>query len=134
MNLKYIKHRVLSSLPGTEILRGDIIFNNCECQILSQSAVLIDFLIYTASENKPVEYPLVIDTDHKGISGFAPQVNSKTVEWDRYSYACLLQYEQELSLLDAKHRVEHKKYTRQGMINRVLSERREKADKASYRV
>ena len=60
-----------------------------------------------------------------------PEVNKKAAKWDRYSYACLLQYEQELHLLNPKEKIEHKKYTRQGMINRVLNERRQKADKAS---
>ncbi|MCL2366912.1 MAG: DEAD/DEAH box helicase [Oscillospiraceae bacterium] len=63
-----------------------------------------------------------------------PKLNNKAKQWDRYSYACLLQYEQELSILDPKEKIEHRKYTRQGMRNRVLSERRQKADKASYRI
>jgi len=38
------------------------------------------------------------------------------------------------SLLDPRDKIEHKKYTRLGMINRVLEERALKAEKASYRV
>ena len=55
-------------------------------------------------------------------------------EWDRKSYACLLQIENELHLLDPKENMEHKRYTREGMIRRVIKERRQKADKAEYRI
>jgi SNF2 family DNA or RNA helicase len=134
MNLKSIKEEILSRLSGKEIAYGEILFNNCDCQILSQSAISIDFLLNTANENESVEYSLLINDNRDGISGLVPQTNKKLVEWDRYSYACLLQYEQELSLLDPKEKMEHKKYTRQGMIKRVLDERRQKADKATYRV
>lgn len=51
-----------------------------------------------------------------------------------FSYACLLQVENEVQLLNPKEHLEHKKYARQGMIKRVLAERRQKADKAEYRI
>jgi len=47
MYIQPIKDEVLSQLPGEEIAYGEILFNNCDCQILSQSAVSIDFLINT---------------------------------------------------------------------------------------
>jgi len=142
MDLKSIKEKILSQMQKEEIAYGEIIFNNCDCQILSQSAVSIDFLINTADEIEPVEYSLLINYEQDNISGFTPdyatkfptQVNKKTAKWNRYSYACFLQYEQELSLHDPKEKTEHKKYTRQGMINRVLNERRQKAGKAQYRI
>ena len=134
MNLKSIKEEVLAQLPSKEIAHGEILFNNCDCQILSQSAISIDFLINTTNEDDSVEYSLEIERDPDGKVVLTPKVNDKTAAWDRHSYACLLQYEQELSFLDPKEKIEHKKYTRQGMINRVLNERKEKADKASYRI
>ncbi|MDR0468740.1 MAG: DEAD/DEAH box helicase [Peptococcaceae bacterium] len=134
MTLKSIKKEVLSQLPHEEVTCGEISFNNGDCQILSQSAVSIDFLVDMANENISVEYSLLINGGQDGILGFTPTVNNKPVGWDRYSYACLLQFEQELSLLDPKEKLEHKKYTRQGMIHRVLNERKQKADKEQYRV
>ncbi|MCL2879264.1 MAG: DEAD/DEAH box helicase, partial [Treponema sp.] len=134
MNPESIKKEVLAQMPKEEIARGEILFNNCDCQILSQSAVSIDFLITAADENESLEYSLVINSGKDGISGFTPFVKKKAVKWDRYSYACLLQYQQELCILDPKEKTEYKKYTRQGMINRVINERRQKADKASYRI
>ncbi|MCL2223208.1 MAG: DEAD/DEAH box helicase [Oscillospiraceae bacterium] len=134
MNLKRIKEKVLKQLPETETLYGEILFNNCDCQLLAQSAISIDFLVNTLGEDEAVEYSLLIDAQSDEIRGFVPQVKKKIVEWDRHSYACLLQYEQELSILDPRENIEHKKYTRQGMINRVIDERRHKADKADYRI
>ena len=134
MSLKSIKEQVLSKLPNEEIAYGEILFNNCDCQILSQSAISIDFLINTANEDDAEEYSLQISNEQEGVSLLTPTVNNKETEWDRYSYACLLQYEQELSFLDPKEKIEHKKYTRQGMIKRVLNERQEKAGKESYHI
>ncbi|MDR0983221.1 MAG: DEAD/DEAH box helicase family protein, partial [Culturomica sp.] len=98
-------------------------------QILSQSAVSVDFLVNVSGENEQIEYVLIIDGEN-----VIPESEGKRVGWNRYSYACLLQYEQELTLLDPKEKIEHKKYSRQGMIKRVLDERREKASKAQYRI
>ena len=56
MNLQTIKERVAALLPPEELAHGEILFLNCECQILSQSAVSIDFLINTPEENESVEY------------------------------------------------------------------------------
>jgi len=134
MNLKSIKEEAVSQMSKEEIAYGEILFNNCDCQILSQSAVSIDFLINTTDENESVEYSLLINSEQDGIFGLTPGVNKKAAKWNRYSYACLLQYEQELRLLDPRKKIEHKKYTRQGMINRVLNERKQKVDKASYSI
>jgi hypothetical protein len=90
MNLKLIKDEVLSKLPGEEIAFGEIMFNNCDCQILSQSAISIDFLINIASENESIEYSLLINGDLDGVFKLFPKVNNKYVKWDRYSYACLM--------------------------------------------
>ena len=134
MDLKLFKNEVASHLHKDEVAYGEILFNNCDCQILSQSAISIDFLISSANESKPIEYSLLIEDASDDDFMLVPKANGKIIDWDRYSYACLLQYEQELSLLDPKEKIEHKQYTRQGMINRVLAERRQKADSASYRI
>lgn len=58
MNLKSVKEEILSGLSNEEIKRGESLFNNCDCQILSQSAVSIDFLVNKADENASLEYSL----------------------------------------------------------------------------
>ncbi len=132
MNIQSLKKKITSHLPEDEILRGEFLFHNCDCQILSQSAVSVDFLVNVAGENEQIEYSLLIDNDDNG--NLIPESDGDRTGWNRYSYACLLQYEQELSLLDPKEKIEHKKYSRQGMIKRVLDERRQKAAKAQYRI
>jgi len=134
MNIKSIKKKIVSFLSPEELMYGEILFNNCDCQILSQSSVSIDFLVNISGENESVEYSLLIDSDGDSVFGLVPESNDERTGWNRYSYACLLQYEQELSLLDPQEKIEHKKYSRQGMIMRVLSERKQKADKADYRI
>ena len=129
MKLQNFKEKVTTLLTPQELAYGEVLFLNCECQILAQSPVSIDFLVNTPDENESVEYSLLLDEE-----GFVPESNGERTGWNPFSYACLLQYEQELQLLDPKETLEHKKYTRQGMIKRVLDERRVKAAKASYRI
>ncbi len=131
-NLQSLKEKIKSQLSLEDLAVGEFLFHNCDCQILSQSAVSVDFLINVAGENEPVEYSLLIDNEDNG--NLIPESAGERTGWNRYSYACLLQYEQELSLLDSKEKIEHKKYSRQGMIKRVLDERRQKAVKAQYRI
>jgi len=52
MNLESIKEMIKPQLGYEEIACGEILFNNCECQILSQSAVSVDFLVNTANEKE----------------------------------------------------------------------------------
>ena len=134
VNIERVKKEVSARLSSLDTARGEAMFNNCEFQIMSQSAVSIDFMVDNEDGGKAVEYTLFINYEADKISGFTPAKNNKPVEWDAETYAYLLQYEQELRFLDPKEKTEHKKYTRQGMINRVLNERRQRADKASYHI
>ncbi len=134
MKFNSIKEKIISQLSPAELAYGEILYNNCDCQILSQSSVSIDFLINVSGESEPVEYSLLINNEGSEKINLIPESNGDRIGWNRYSYACLLQYEQELSLLDPKEKIEHKKYTRQGMIKRVLDERKQKALKATYHI
>jgi len=118
-----------SSLSGSELDKGELIFRNNDCQILTQSSH---------------KFELIVDTQFKGIyldvsfkiedEVVIPFINDKPAEWDSNIYACLLQVQYEMQFLDAKLPPEHKKYTRAGMIKRVLAERRQKAEVANYHV
>ena len=120
----------LQSQPDTtEFAFGEIIFNNNDCQVLSQSGVKFELIVDSQPAGVPTEYSLhLIDDD------VFPSRDGEHVTWDRNTFACLLQVENELKFLDPKDPVEHKKYTREGMIKRVMAERRQKADKARYRI
>jgi len=98
--------------------------------VLSQSSARYELIVNDESKNELVEYMLDIEEDGNII----PKINNKASGWNRNSFACLLQVESEICLLGNKIQTEHKKYTREGMIKRVLMERRQKADKATYRI
>ena len=108
---------------------GESIFNNNGCQVLSQSGVKFELMVDTQSEVGQVEYVLEQLEDD-----IIPSGNGERNGWNSFSYACLLQVENEMNILDPKEPLEHKKYSREGMIKRVMTERRQKADKANYRI
>lgn len=127
--IKSQKEKLQTILFKAELSFGEIIFNNNDCQVLSQSAVRFELVVDSQETKHPKECSLdIVEED------VIPSINGERCGWDRVSYACLLEVENELRLLDPKEPVEHKKYTREGMIKRVLQERRQKADKAKYRI
>ena len=134
MNLKEIIKiqikKLKSELETEELTFGEIIFNNGKCQILSQSTQIFE-LIVELDDNASEAFALKIDEN----GSMDPFIGNSYVDWDKYAYACLLQVNNELHLLDPKDRIaEHKKYTRKGMIRRVLNERIARAAKAEYRI
>ena len=134
MNLRNIiavqKEKLSQLLDQKELALGEILYNNGECQILSQSLSCFELIVYDSSLTTPVEFSIIFEDE----TTIFPETGSEFEGWNRYSYACLLQVENELQLLDPKANDEHKKYTRKGMIKRVLAERRQKAEKAEYHV
>ncbi|MBI9063199.1 MAG: DEAD/DEAH box helicase [Marinilabiliaceae bacterium] len=114
-------------LSREELAFGQFIFNNGECQILTQSAEKVEVLFL---DSHPID-EVAINCEWLDE---AIEVESSLGEWDRYSYAALLQFNHELQLLGSIEHLEHKKYSREGMIKRVMNERRQKALKAQYRV
>ncbi|MFA9388399.1 MAG: DEAD/DEAH box helicase [Prolixibacteraceae bacterium] len=124
------KTKLVDLLDRNELVIGEIIYNNGECQILSQSKERFELIVYDSSLTEPIEYAITLD----GEDNIFPETKSEFKAWNQYSYACLLQVENELHLLDQKTNNEHQRYTREGMIRRVLAERRLKADKAEYQI
>lgn len=125
----YIKNKK-DSLEKETVVLGKKIFENGDCQILSQSPKMFELIIDTQKEDKYIECSLIIDEeDH-----IVPEINKERNGWDKYSFACLLQVQSELKVLDPKMNIEHKKYSREGMIKRVMTERMEKAVKAKYKI
>ncbi len=118
--------KLREELDKHELALGEIIYFNGVCQILSQSSARYELIVSNELTDDVDEYALIIED--KG--NIIPLEGNEPCGWDKNSFACLLQVESELHLLDPKEHVEHKKYTREGMIQRVLKERRQKADKA----
>jgi len=134
MNLKELiaaqKKKVSDLLDHNERIFGEILHDNGECQILSQSLNRFELIVDEPTLDKYVEVSINVDS----VSNVYPEATSGFEGWNRYSYACLLQVENELTALDSKTNEEHKKYSREGMIKRVLDERRLKAEKAEYSI
>ncbi len=121
--------KIQKLLDKNELTLGEISFNNNDCQLLSQSAVMFELIVNTQPGIEQDEYTLhIIDND------VIPEKNGERTGWDRFAYACLLQIDHELRILDPKEPIEHKKYSREGMIKRVMQERRQKAANANYRI
>ncbi|GHT54804.1 helicase [Spirochaetia bacterium] len=126
-----ILEEVRGGLPPGEMKQGERIFQDKRCIILSQSPVLIELLIEPEHEDeKDIICDLHIDED----GHITAERSGKNIAWDPYAYACLLSFEEELKQLDPKEAPVYKKYSREGMIRRVLDERRDKAEKADYRI
>lgn len=134
MNIQEIipaqKEKLEGQLKKEELALGEIIFNNGQCQVLSQSVSRYELIISDEAKNEIAACRLDIEDDGNII----PFIKDKASGWDKNSYACLLQIESEIHLAGPKQHLEHKKYSREGMIKRVLAERQQKAEKAAYRI
>ena len=129
MNISHIIEKVKSGLRPDELAKGEEIFHNSACFILSQSAFAIEFRIEMDAENY-AHCKLSID----GEEHIVPEIDGKRSGWNSHAYACLLEYCRELEVLNPHDLSEHKKYSREGMIERVMEERKIKASHANYRI
>lgn len=124
------KERLTELVDKRELAKGEEIYNKGLCQLLSQSPMGFELTVSDEAIPAFVEYRLDIELN----DNIVPFASGTQVEWDRYSYACFLHVENELRSTDPKEDILHKKYTRIGMIDRVMKERLLKADKADYRI
>lgn len=119
--------KVRQILDKQELVAGEALFNQNDCQVLSQSGRGFDLMVTHPQQSRQFDLKLEFyDEDIILVK------EGERSGWDRFSYACLLQADYELSLLDPRTVLEHKKYSREGMIKRVLDERRLKAESARY--
>lgn len=109
-------------------LKGRTIYEGARCQILSQSSHAFDLLV-AIDEDEDAE--ISIEASGQELKYF---LNGKKASWDAYGAAALMQVKEELEGLVSKPALEGKAYTREGMQKRVLGERKEKADKANYKI
>ncbi|MDR1859517.1 MAG: DEAD/DEAH box helicase [Bacteroidales bacterium] len=124
------KNALMGLLSPEEQSSGEILYNNGHCQALSWSAMRYDLIVNTETKLGAIECGIFVNSD----GGLAPSINGHPANWNRITYACILQIEHELRLADPKESIEHKKYTRAGMIQRVLKERAERAANANYSI
>ena len=127
--IKKQKEKLQKTLSVNNLALGEAIFKNNDCQVLSQSAVRFELMVDSSETGHPKECSLNFSDEN-----IIPIIDGEQKGWDRFSYACLLEVENELKYLDPKEQIEHKKYTREWMIRRGILERRQKAEKAKYKV
>ncbi len=119
-----------STIDRKEIDAGFALYNDNACTPLSQSVEYFDFDIEDVEESVAVIFECEENEEDETMLA---EVFCNTDGWNKYSYACLLQT-QELLKESSANNLEHKQYTRHGMIRRVMAERRQKAHNANYRI
>ncbi len=107
--------------------RAHALFVSGECRMLTQAKSGFDFAVMDEFDDFQVR--IAVDDDE--ISALT---NQKEPGWNHLTIAALFQLSDELRRRQTVPKIEGKKYTRDGMIKRVLAERREKALKADYNI
>ncbi|NJM16915.1 MAG: hypothetical protein HC896_17435 [Bacteroidales bacterium] len=120
------------SLEAGIIVQAVALHNNRQITSISQSAMGFDFLVEGTGEL----VSLLIDTFTDEESGAEKIVDiyPESRQWATETYACLMFMKDVLKSTEPTESIGHKKYTRQGMVRRVLAERQQKALHAQYRV
>ena len=132
--IKSIKNQIKALKESPEITelvfrKARAIYLNGDCQVLSQSARGFDVLIFDES-GEDIEVRVEMREDESLHCLF----KAKPMLWNSYNIAALMQIEEELEKTEPKPFLEGKEYTREGMMKRVLDERRAKALKAKYTI
>jgi SNF2 family DNA or RNA helicase len=125
-------HALLSQLkktvPSDCYSRGKALYAEARCQVLSRSSNTVDLLI-SSDEEDDIEVNI-----EKSDDNLTCVLNGKKSTWDEYGIAALLQVKEEFENTAPRPSLQGKAYTREGMIKRVLNERKEKAEKATYKI
>ncbi len=108
-----------AQLTRTALLAAD------DYALLSQSATSVKVAVGGGAMEETIT--LVFDNE-----GILPYKEEKPCEWDEFSFAALLLCREHAAWREPT--LPGRKYTREGMIRRVMSERREKALQAKYKV
>lgn len=120
---------VLKGTINTAVFqKAQKIFISGSCQVLTYGKNHWEVLV-EPSEEEPEEL-LILKDDN----GWLCLHDKKNIDWSENSIAALFQIRDELQNIEPKIHEEGKTYTREGMIKRVLAERREKAAKAEYKI
>ncbi len=123
--IKQLRER--EEISDVTVRQAQSIYINGQCQLLTQSQAKFEFTVN--DEVKDYDVDIYIDDDEISV-----QTNKKDLGWNRVAIASLMQLSDDLSRFETAPKTEGKKYTREGMIKRVMDERREKANSAKYRI
>lgn len=110
-----------------EYSSGETYFQEDRCCMLSYSNDLFEIIFsHSLTESEIIQLKVFGDR----IINFENQLQS---DWNGYAIAALLLLESKITDLKPEYLSAHKKYSREGMIHRVIDERRQKALKEQYR-
>ncbi|HEX5553894.1 MAG TPA: DEAD/DEAH box helicase [Chitinophagaceae bacterium] len=115
-------------IKPADYLKGEALYRDGNCQILSQAMQAWDVLI-TDEDEEETEVKIRTGEDQRFFLD-----GGKTEGWESKAIAALMQIKEDLENTEPRIQTEGKVYTREGMVKRVLAERREKAAKAVYKI
>lgn len=124
----------LQSLRKSEAISSEIfaqaqqLYLNEGCLLLAQSKDQFDFFV---EDEKGVGKEVQVQLTEESI--FPVQRNQQK-EWDLYSIAALFELMEKGRQLDTSEVASGRKYTRKGMIRRVMAERLQRAQEAEYQM
>ena len=119
---------ILKKENSSDYKMGDMLYTAGRCQVLSHSLNIFDVLVSYENEEE-VEISIKEKENHLFYL-----VKGKETKWDAIGIAALLQVREELENTKPQLALQGKAYTREGMMKRVLEERKEKVDKAKYKI
>lgn len=106
---------------------GKAIYNEGHCQVLCQSAGSFDVLVTNDDEDIEVS----IEESSGALYYYR---NGRKNPWDDHGIAALMQVKEALEQITSRPALQGYSYTREGMIKRVLKERKEKSEKEKYKI
>lgn len=113
--------------PKINYAIGKALYDEGHCQVLCQSAGSFDVLI--AKDEEDVEVSI-----EESSGALYYYRDGKKNPWDAHGIAALMQMKEELEQLNSRPDLQGYVYKREGMIKRVLKERKEKSEKEKYRI
>jgi SNF2 family DNA or RNA helicase len=118
------------SISDLVMNQAKAIYLSGACNVLSQSKLRFEFLVTDTFED--YEVSLVINELDGSVSAYT---KGQEEGWNRLAIAALMQLLDENNRLEMPHNLEEgKKYSREGMMKRVIEERKEKALNLKYRI
>ncbi len=141
MNLQTLNKKIEESIAELQtkidisiLTSGKQLYEQSGCTVLSKSAEQFVALIDGCEDPVKIQVEwTTTENDDKNEGGVVYDIYPDSEEWDKNSYACLLEMQQSF-LLENDNNIDHKKYTREGMIRRVMYERQQKAVHADYKI
>ncbi|MEX2569626.1 MAG: DEAD/DEAH box helicase, partial [Cyclobacteriaceae bacterium] len=123
------KLRESNSIDPQIYRKGTALYINGACQMLSQGNQSWEILVDTPEQE--VVAKISVSNENEDVEF---QIDGKKSPWNGFAVAALLQVAEELEQTEPRPVSEGKTYTREGMMKRVLAERRDKARKADYKI